>query len=95
LPFATHTDWPLAHDVDPVWQTLPPGLQEAPDVHATHCPPLQTLLTSHAVPAAALLPVSVQTTAPPTHETVPWWHGWVDGTHCAPLVHVLQVPPLQ
>jgi hypothetical protein len=37
-----HVAVPVAHDVDPVWQTLPPGLQMAPAVQAPHWPLLQT-----------------------------------------------------
>jgi hypothetical protein len=42
LPVAMQDDWPVAQDVLPVWQTLPPGLHVAPETQGTHCPPLQT-----------------------------------------------------
>jgi hypothetical protein len=47
VPLATfvapvHIDEPLEQSVVPVWQTLPPGLQFAPVVHAPHVPLLQT-----------------------------------------------------
>jgi hypothetical protein len=95
LPFGTQTDCPVAHEVEPVWQTLPPGLQKTPEVQDVHCPALQTLFVPHGVPASALFPVSVQTMAPLTQETVPTWQGFVEGTHAAPFVHAWHAPRLQ
>jgi hypothetical protein len=38
LPVDVHTDVPVAHDVVPVWQTLPPGMHPWLGVHAPHAP---------------------------------------------------------
>ncbi len=35
---AVHTGWPLVHTVVPVWQTFPPGLQEAFFVQGMQAP---------------------------------------------------------
>jgi hypothetical protein len=37
----TQTDTPVAHDVEPFWQTLPPGVQPWLGVQLTHVPPEQ------------------------------------------------------
>jgi hypothetical protein len=41
LPVFPQTDVPVAHDVVPVWQTLPPGVQGWLGVHDRHEPPEQ------------------------------------------------------
>jgi hypothetical protein len=52
-------------------------------------------LVPHWVPALALVIESLQTMAPPEHVTVPLWHGLLEGTHGAPLVHGAHAPALQ
>jgi hypothetical protein len=41
FPVTPHTDEPVAHDVRPVWQTLPPGVQAWLGVQLLHAPPEQ------------------------------------------------------
>ncbi len=62
---------PVEQEVVPVLHGLPLGLHDAPAVHMAHWPLAQTWLVPHAVPSAAVPPVSVQTMPPSTHETVP------------------------
>src|SRR5580704_17141533 len=94
-PVATHCDCPLAHEVVPVWQTLPLGWRATPATQGAHWPAMQTSLDPHAVPLSALAIVSVHTMAPVAQLAVPLWHGLPAGTHEAPLVQGAHVPPLQ
>jgi hypothetical protein len=57
--------------VTPVWHGLLSGAHALPEVHPTHCPPLQTWLVPHGVPSAAFCIVSVQMIPPSTHEAAP------------------------
>jgi hypothetical protein len=67
-------------------------------VHATQLPfpshtPLETLVDTHALPAATAVPWSEHVDAPPVHDvTFPTSQGF-DGAHDAPTVHALQTPP--
>jgi hypothetical protein len=88
-----HVDTPVAHDVVPSWQRLPPGLHPEPAVHMTHAPvPLQTSLVPQGVPALALRPVSVHVALPAAQTVVPVWHAFAAGVHEAPLEHAAQLP---
>jgi hypothetical protein len=77
VPFATFPDSvqtgvPEVQTVMAVRQGLPVTVQLAPAVHAVHVPvALQTLLVPHAVPAARLVFLSVQTGDPVEHASVP------------------------
>lgn len=93
-PDETHTDVPVAHDVLPARQTLPPGLQATFAVHATHAPPMQTSLVPHAVPSATLVAL-VHVDVPVEHEVVPVWHTLPLGLQAALAVHAPHWPLLQ
>jgi hypothetical protein len=72
VPFATFVTLeqaiaPLAQDVVPVWQTLPPGLHIWPAVHAVHAPLLQTMFVPHEVPLVAFT-APAHVNAPVEHE---------------------------
>jgi hypothetical protein len=41
FPADVHVETPPAHEVVPVWHTLPPGLQGRPAVHGPHWPSSQ------------------------------------------------------
>jgi hypothetical protein len=76
VPFSTpasprQIDVPDLHDVVPVKQRLPPGLQEAPVMHFSQPPSKQTIFVPHVVPSVAVCPVSVQMIPPSAHETAP------------------------
>jgi hypothetical protein len=86
-----HVCVPLAHDVVPVSQGLPPGLHDVPDVQAVHTPLSQTSFVPHDVPSGALVPRSVQVATPPEQVVDPSWHASV-GVQGAPVVHGAQEP---
>jgi hypothetical protein len=67
------------------------GVHEAPAMHATQAPVLQTLPDPHVVPFATAVPVSVHTGVPVVHETTPVSHALV-GVHDAPAVHPVHAP---
>src|SRR5260370_31477971 len=92
LPVGTQLDWPLAQDVVPVRQTSWPGLHIAPEVHAMHCPPLQTPLIPHDVPGAAGVVVAGERMPPSTHPAVPRWPRPGAGTPSAPVVPGAHAP---
>jgi hypothetical protein len=77
VPFGTladsmQTGVPVLHAVVPVRQALPGMEHDAPAVHAPQLPvALQTMSLPQAVPAATLVPVSVQVDVPPVHDSVP------------------------
>jgi hypothetical protein len=85
---------PDEQDVVPTWQRFPPGLQEDPDVQATHDPLLQTMLVPHAVPLATFTG-SAHVDEPDEQDVIPLWHGLPPGLHATPAVHATHVPPLQ
>jgi hypothetical protein len=89
----THVVDPVEHETVPTWHTFPPGLHDAPAVHAPHCPALQTWLVPHGVPFAAC-PVCVQTGAPVVHDTVPVRHVLLLGEQALPVAHVTHAPAL-
>jgi hypothetical protein len=53
-PVSTHVACPVEHDVVPVWQALPLGLQGEPAEHMTHAPEKQTAFSAQGVPFGAL-----------------------------------------
>jgi hypothetical protein len=61
---------PVAQDVVPVWQVLPPGAHDTPAVQATHVPLPQTMLVPHEVPSATL-PVAPHVEVPVVQDVVP------------------------
>jgi hypothetical protein len=76
---------------------LPAGLHAVPAVHATHWPPLQTILAPQEVPSA-VLPVRLQAGMPDEHDVTPAWHvlpfglhGWL-GAQAPHWPAVLQTP---
>ena len=70
LPVEPQVCAPVAQDVVPVWQVLPPGAQETPAVHATHAPAPHTMLVPHDVPFATL-PVAPHVDVPVEQEVWP------------------------
>jgi hypothetical protein len=86
LPDWMQTDVPVSHDVCPARQTLLPGLQPAPAVHATQLPPLQTLLFPHVVPSATFAAFT-HVEVPLAHDDVPVWQTLPFGLQAAPAVH--------
>jgi hypothetical protein len=95
LPVAAHVAVPVEHDVVPAAHGFPPGAHDAPAVHATQAPPLQTKFCPHDVPSAAFVPVSLQAIPPSAQRIVPTLQELVDGTQGEPSVHAAHVPPLQ
>jgi hypothetical protein len=84
---------PDPHDVTEVWHWLPPGLQFEPAAQELQLPrPSQTWRTPHEVPAGALVPRSLQMSAPPAHDAEPLWHGFPPGMQAAPAVQTWQPP---
>ena len=84
FPVSVQTGAPEVHTVAAVRQGLPVTTQLAPAVQAVHVPvALQTLLVPHAVPAARLVFLSVQTGDPVAQASVPAWQGFV-GAQAAP-----------
>lgn len=91
-----HTVSPVAHDVMPDWQRLPPGLHAAFAVQLVHVPVLsQTWLVPHDVPGGALASVSWHEMPPLTQSALPRWQGLAGGSHGAPAVHAAHAPELQ
>jgi hypothetical protein len=63
---------PLAHEDEPRWQGLPPGMQGAPAVHTWQPPSaVQNLFMSHCVPGGAY-PASMQTGDPVEQAITAW-----------------------
>jgi hypothetical protein len=87
-----HVWVPVEQDDVPAWHSLPPGLQEAPAVHATHWPLSQTLFIPHEEPFDAGFPVSVQVAPPSAQTVVPLLHGLLGGVQGAPFVHGWHAP---
>lgn len=92
---AAHVAVPVAHDVVPVTHGFPPGAQEAPWVHETQAPPLQTRFCPHDVPSGAFEPVSLHAIPASEHWIEPTLHEAVDGTQGDPFAHTWQDPALQ
>jgi hypothetical protein len=69
-PVSTHTISPVEQEVTPTWHWAT-GVQTRPAVHAAHVPLSQTSLVPHAVPLAAVVPVSTHTGVPVVHEVAP------------------------
>jgi hypothetical protein len=89
-----HCEVPLVQSVEPVWQTLPPGLHAAPAVQAPHWPLLQTWPEPQLVPLAAT-PLFVQTPVPELQSMYPTRHALFCGEQGALLVQETQTPLLQ
>jgi hypothetical protein len=68
-----HVCVPVEHELVPTWHVFPPGLHDTPAVHATHVPPLQTMLVPHDVPSATVV-VGLQTAVPVEHAVTPFLH---------------------
>lgn len=94
LPVARHTELPVAHEVAPVLQMLPPGVHATPAAHVAQLPDEHTRLIPHDVPLARFAAVSVHVGVPLAHESVPAWHT-LAGTHAEAAAHVTQLPALQ
>ncbi len=94
LPVRTHTVLPVVHEVVPVAQTLPAGVQARPVVQATQLPAEQTRLLPQEVPLATGAPVSVHVGVPAAQDRVPAWHGFA-GTHDVPAAQATQLPVRQ
>lgn len=90
---------PELHDITPFWHGLLPGLQAALAVHAVHVPALQTPVSVPLVQdvpfiAATFVSMHVATPAVQT-DTVPTWHGLVEGAQAAPTLQAAHRPALQ
>ena len=69
---STQTGAPVLQVVVPVRHGLPLTVQVAPTLQSVQVPvALQTLSVAQVVPAAARVPLSVQTGAPVVHESAP------------------------
>jgi hypothetical protein len=90
-PVCTHVDCPVVHDIDPVRQLLPFGLQGAPALHAPHVPFKHTSLFPHGLPFAAL-PMGVQTDEPLAQDEIPVWHTLPAGLQATPCAHATHCP---
>jgi hypothetical protein len=93
LPVSAQTEAPVTQEVVPVRQLLV-GWQDAPEVHDTHIPALQTLLVPHSVPLARFFPVSEQVMVG-AQTVMPAWQGLPLGVQAMPAVHETQLPSLQ
>ena len=85
---------PVAHDVTPVWQVLPPGVHGSPALQETHDPMLQTRRVPQEVPFWSGVPRSMHAGTPPVQTNEPAWHGAVVGVHEVPAAQVMQAPAL-
>ena len=84
LPVSMHTGAPVLHAIVPRLQGFPGGVQIVPPMQAAQAPlALQTMSVPHDVPAATLVPLSVQDAAEPVQTSVPLWHLFV-GVQAAP-----------
>jgi hypothetical protein len=88
-----HTDVPVEHEVVPVWQTLPFGVQPAPAVQSTQVPLLHTLLLPHDVPSATFVAFA-QVDVPVEQSDVPVLQTLPPGLHVAPAWQAPHVPLL-
>lgn len=95
LPVAAHVAAPVEHDVVPAAHGFPPGAHDAPAVHATQAPLLQTMFCPHDVPSAAFVPVSLQAIPPSAHWIAPTLQAALIGTQGDPFVQTWQAPALQ
>ncbi len=94
LPVVWQTDAPVMHEVVPVLQVVPDGVQALLAAHGTQAPELHTMSVPHVVPFAIEAPASTQVAAPPVHVIVPVWQAFA-GVHAVPATHAMQLPPLQ
>jgi hypothetical protein len=96
LPPSMHVIAPVEHVVVPTLQAVGLPVHDWLAVHATHMPPLQTMLVPQLTPGALLLP-STHVMAPVVHAVTPLRHA-DDGlvVHAWPAVQATQPPePLQ
>jgi hypothetical protein len=70
FPLALQTDVPLVHEVVPILQAMPVGVQEVPWVHE-QLPPAQARFVPQVVPLVAGVFWSTQTGAPLEHDCAP------------------------
>jgi hypothetical protein len=93
-PLAVQTGAPVVHEITPVWQEFPAGVQAVPVAHVTQLPPLQTWLVPHGVPSARLARL-VHVDAPVEHEVTPALHAFPLAVQLAPAVQAAHVPEEQ
>ena len=96
VPFATltvdpHTGWPVVHEIVPVWQRSPPGLQVMFGVQALQVPLKQLKFVPHDIPLATL-PVDMHTDEPVAQDVVPVAQTFPPGMQSWFGVQVLQLP---
>jgi hypothetical protein len=91
LPESLHTMRPVSQLYEPLWHGLV-GVQIPPVVHGPHTPLRHAMLLPHESPFMMFV-VSTHTGLPVVHDTVPFLHGF-DGWQLAPMLQVLQTPPL-
>jgi hypothetical protein len=99
VPFATltvdpHAGCPVAQEIVPVWQRLPPGLQPMFCVQALQVPLKQVKFVPHDDPLATLVFASLQTGVPVPQASVPLWQTLL-GLQLEPSAQVTQLPLLQ
>jgi hypothetical protein len=99
VPFATltvdpHTGWPVVHEIVPVWQRSPPGLQVMFGVQALQVPLKQVKFVPHDIPLATFVFASLQTGVPVPHASVPLWQTLL-GLQGEPSAQAMHVPLLQ
>src|ERR1700722_18604182 len=80
LPVVWQTDAPVVHDVVPVLQVVPDGVQALLAAHGPQVPALHTISVPQLVPVAIAVPLSTQLTTPPVHAIVPVWQAFA-GVH--------------
>jgi hypothetical protein len=70
------------------------GEQISPDAQAVQTPPPQTASAPQLVPSVTRTPVSLHT-GPASQDSVPTWHGLVEGVHADPAAHATHPPSSQ
>jgi hypothetical protein len=92
-PVGTQVGCPIAHDVAPVWQTLPLGEHAAPETQAVHTPSKQTSFVPHKEPFARF-PIGLHADNPDAHDVTPVWQALPPGLQGIPGVHETHMPSL-
>jgi hypothetical protein len=93
FPVDLHVVCPVAHDVVPVWQRLPPGLQGVPAVQGEQAPLSQTSFAPQVVPSGRLV-APTHVVDPVAHDVVPVAQMLPLGLQVAPATHAPHWPPL-
>jgi hypothetical protein len=94
VPVSTHIIEPVAQDCFPVWQGALAGVQAVFSVHWVQAPPLHTMLAPQVDPSLTFA-VFMHTDVPVEQSVAPVWHRLPFGVQTSPILHALQLPPLQ